>query len=68
MISSLKNKSALGVKSEQGRDRLDSKIKANPLESFTQVKDGRSERVMFGDSGAGKWASKQAGLTWSDTR
>lgn len=51
----------------QSRDFMDSKSKSNPLEAGAKVVDARQDKMVI-ESGQGKWASKQSGLTWSDAR
>eukprot|EP00347_Sterkiella_histriomuscorum_P020372 403338061 len=67
MISNLHSKISLGIKQSQGREKMDEKIKDNPLQASYQVKDGRAEKIVYGNADHA-WASKQAGLNWSDTR
>ena len=59
----MKNNSGALSTLDTERQKLDDKIKSNPLESYYKVSDSRSEIAVLGDGGT--WEAKQAGLTAS---
>jgi hypothetical protein len=63
MINIMKNNTGSLTSVDNLRQKMDEKIKSNPLESYYKVSDSRSEVAVLGDGST--WEAKQAGLTAS---
>lgn len=63
MINIMKNNTGNLNSVDNQRQKMDEKIKNNPLDSYYKVSDSRSEVAVLGDGSV--WEAKQAGLTAS---